>query len=200
MSDTNHKYITVNDLPNATTVLPNDLIFVSRRDPTTQAIMSYSADLYNIKKDISVLVANYTKKSLHDPFAEYYDNSFVKLQGEWHNVSTDLSRLSTNLTSEWNSLSTQLTTQMNKLSTDMYKLSSDLCTKISTFLVCVEISAQNQWAKYSLSLENKLSNTLADLSATIAANYVSVYNNQTIYGQKTFKEDIIGTALSAKWI
>lgn len=205
-----NKSIKISQLSGISEVTSNDALLISRptgsdipQNNSTGVYASYKIDALSLCKQISAMtyiplnerMNDYTSATNKTIDKYYYDivSAFNTLSD---NLCTDISVLSVNLSNTVSSLCSDLSTDFDNLSdglcSNFESLSNGLCTTFD-FLSNSLCTIMSTW------WTNQLNNLRYDLCNYISSNYVSLASKQTITGQKTFIEDIIGTCLSAKW-
>lgn len=201
-------YISISQLsalPN-NDVTNNDLLLISRVQTLGASLapaVSYKLNALEFEKGISADVTNYLVDRWLISTETRYNILTSDIILSTSNAISSMTVLSNNLTNEWHDLSTILTTDYNNLRTEWRDLSVQISTDYVDFKNQVNLSALSAIAWLSnytiewLSQYSQLSNAI---TAWVLSSFVTLATNQTIVGQKTFTQDISGTALSAKWI
>ena len=178
----------------------DDILLVSRPDnsigPTEYITFNYKIHDFRekISNDVAIElenVVNTHKNSINNWFNEKY-NYLSSIVNE-HIEECELSH--SKLTIEWNNLCVDLQDFIERIENQILNISADLDSKFNKLSssLCSTIEQEH------LIHTNSIIKLITDLSDCISSNYVSITGNQRITGQKTFAQDIIGTAMSARW-
>ncbi len=184
----------------------NDLLLISRIQTLGENLapaVSYKLNALEFKKGISSDVTNY----LVDRWLISTENRYNILTSDiilsTTNAISTMANLSSDLTSEWHDLSTTLTADYNNLRNEWENLSVQILSDYIEFKDEVNTSALAaiEWLRnYTMEWLEQYSELSTAIKDWVSVNFVTLATDQTIVGQKTFIQEISGTALSAKWI
>lgn len=222
-SELQDQYVAISELSsiNIDTFTDNDEILVTRRDLTTEddksgpIYISYKANLNGIINSMHENIANHFKTQYYDKGLHIFqackdniDALSIQLTSEYDKLSThyyisatlsDGSEIS-GIYPHYKQLSSSLCSTIASKMNEMDKLCVNLCNEVSTFINNASCQITSFEKTLSTNLCVWLNNSIQDLYKWIRNNFVDLTSSQRITGQKTFVRDIVGTALSAKWI
>ena len=193
--------IKISELSNVNQYGRNDVLLVSRPDDSIGPPAEYITFNYKID-DFRKEISSDVQQSLY--------NTLTSAISAIDNI------YNTRHLSIRNDVSTHFTDCDNKhaeLCDYLSTLSCNLCADLSVFknAVCLSIDAissaiDSRFNEISQIISinhaqhvDDVNDLIDRLSNYISANYVTLNTSQRITGQKTFTQDIIGTAMSARW-
>ena len=192
--------IKISELSNANQYNRNDVLLVSRRDSSSSQTeyITFNYKIDDFRKEISSDVQQSLYNALTSITAsinDVYDSRYDSLSEIVNDHIEDCA-------TEHDELCGYLETLSNNLCADLTVFKSAVCLSIDAISSAIDVKFNE--ISQIISTDHKqhvdaISALIDNLSNYITANYVTLNTEQTITGRKTFIQDIIGTAMSARW-
>ena len=192
--------IKISELSNANQYNRNDVLLVSRLDSSSSQTeyITFNYKIDDFRKEIS--------SDVHSALNAAFTRIISDINEEYDTRHSDLTDIVENhiedCATEHDELCGYLETLSNNLCADLTVFQSAVCLSIDAISSAIDVKFNE--ISQIISTDHKqhvdaISALIDNLSNYITANYVTLNTEQTITGRKTFIQDIIGTAMSARW-